>query len=132
MRVSDRTQLEGVYRTEAEAFAQALRRGDALRDPERWVWKVAFRIASGELRARRTSRPPSEEGSYGMPYEAIAMLDLMRGLPSKQRAVVVLHYYADLPNRRIAEVLGITPATVRVHLSQGRRRLRQLLEEPDA
>ncbi len=33
----------------AEAFAQALRRGDALRDPERWVWRTAYRIAAGAI-----------------------------------------------------------------------------------
>jgi DNA-directed RNA polymerase specialized sigma24 family protein len=32
----------------AEAFAQALRRDQAIRDP-RWVWRAAFRIAVGEL-----------------------------------------------------------------------------------
>src|SRR5437762_3012389 len=41
----------------AEAFAQALNRGDAIRDPRAWVWKAAFRIAAGELK-RRTLAPP--------------------------------------------------------------------------
>src|SRR5580765_7337511 len=40
----------------AEAFAQALRRGDAISDVDAWVWRAAFRIASGEL-ARRRSAP---------------------------------------------------------------------------
>jgi RNA polymerase sigma-70 factor (ECF subfamily) len=116
----------------AEAFAQALRRGTAIRDPERWVWTAAFRIAAGELkrRGRRIDRPGP--GSYELPEEAIALASLLRALPHKQRAALVLHYYADLPNDRIAEVLGITRATVRVHLSQGRRRLRRLLEDDDA
>lgn len=35
----------------AEAFAQALGRGDAIRQPDRWVWRAAFRIAAGELEA---------------------------------------------------------------------------------
>ena len=30
----------------AEAFAQAVRRGEALRDPAAWVWRAAFRIAA--------------------------------------------------------------------------------------
>jgi DNA-directed RNA polymerase specialized sigma24 family protein len=30
----------------AESFAQALGRGDDLRDPQRWVWRAAFRIAA--------------------------------------------------------------------------------------
>jgi DNA-directed RNA polymerase specialized sigma24 family protein len=37
----------------AEAFAQALRRGDAIRSPECWLWRTVFRIAAGELKARR-------------------------------------------------------------------------------
>ena len=36
----------------AEAFAQAVARGDSLRSPERWVWKAAYRIAAGELKRR--------------------------------------------------------------------------------
>ena len=41
----------------AEAFAQALRRGEELRDPLAWVWRVAFRVASGELQRRGSLRP---------------------------------------------------------------------------
>ena len=40
---------------EAEAFAQVLRRGDAVDDVEAWVWRSAFRIASGLLAARSGS-----------------------------------------------------------------------------
>jgi RNA polymerase sigma-70 factor (ECF subfamily) len=113
----------------AEAFAQALRRGAAVREPERWVWTAAFKIAAGELKERssRAGRPVA--GSYELPEEAVALAVTLRALPPKQRAAIVLHYYADLPNERIAEVLGITRATVRVHLSQGRRRLKRLLED---
>ena len=115
----------------AEAFAQALRRGTAVRELERWVWKVAFRVAAGELKEHRFRGVPAPEGAYEMPEDAVVMLSFLRRLPPKQRAAVVLHYYADLPNERIAEVLGITTATVRVHLSQGRKRLRGLLEGSD-
>jgi RNA polymerase sigma factor (sigma-70 family) len=52
-------------------------------------------------------------------------------LPPRQRAVLILHYYAGYRAREIADILGSTSATVRVHLSQGRRRLRRLLEEGD-
>lgn len=116
----------------AEAFAQALRRGGAVRDAEHWVWKVAFRVAAGELNDRKRRTAQIEESSYELPEEAIVMVSLLRRLPPKQRAAVVLHYFADLPNAMIAEVLGVTTATVRVHLSQGRKRLHHLLEDDDA
>jgi DNA-directed RNA polymerase specialized sigma24 family protein len=38
-----------------EALAQVLRRGDEVRDPERWIWRAAFRIAAGKLKERRRS-----------------------------------------------------------------------------
>lgn len=38
---------------EAEAFAQVLRRGDAVDDPAAWVWTAAFKIAGGMLQTRR-------------------------------------------------------------------------------
>ena len=39
----------------AEAFAQVLRRGDAVDDVEAWVWRSAFRIAGGLVAARSSS-----------------------------------------------------------------------------
>ena len=39
----------------AEAFAQALRRRSEIREPGRWVWRAAFRIARGELKRRSRS-----------------------------------------------------------------------------
>ena len=115
----------------AEAFAQALRRGDAIRQIDRWVWKVAFRVASAELKDRGRPTEAAPDKGYELPEEALAMTILLGKLPAKQRAAVVLHYYTDLPNDQIARVMGITPATVRVHLSQGRKRLRQLADEEE-
>jgi RNA polymerase sigma-70 factor (ECF subfamily) len=112
----------------AEAFAQVIRRGEAVRRPERWVWTAGFRIAAGELKKRREYEEHRQE-DVNMPEEAIAVTLLLRRLPEKQRAVIVLHYYVDLPNQRIAEVLGIASATVRVHLTRGRKRLKELLME---
>ena len=119
----------------AEAFAQVIRRGDAVHDPARWVWRAAFRIASGELKARRVAKanpdPVRGTGLEATEREADLMSALSK-LPSRQRAAVVLHYLADLPNTEIARALGITTTTVRVHLMQGRRGLRDLLGDPDA
>ena len=156
MRVTDATAdaLERVYREEgerlwravfayaggrqvaddavAEAFAQALRRGDAVRDPARWVWAVAFRIAKGELADRhRGSGAVSRDVAYDMPESARDVVDALARLSPRQRACVVLHHYAGYPVKEIATMLGSTNAAVKVHLSQGRKRLRVLLSEED-
>ena len=63
---------------------------------------------------------------------ASELVALLRRLPHNQRAAIVLHYYADRPVKEVAAALGVSPATARVHLYRGRRRLRQLLEDLDA
>jgi RNA polymerase sigma factor (sigma-70 family) len=115
----------------AEAFAQALGRGKALHTPERWVWIAAFRIAAGELNTREPRSTPSEPLGVADTTEAIELVEALTKLSPKQRAVLVLHYYGGYKTREIALIVGSTAATVRVHLSAGRRRLRAFLEVDD-
>jgi RNA polymerase sigma-70 factor (ECF subfamily) len=115
----------------AEAFAQVLRRGDEVRDPERWVWRTAFRVAAGELKRRRMSDVLTMEGSYEMEVPARDLIVALSALSERQRASVVLHDGAGYPAREVARILGSTEAAVRVHLMRGRRRLRDLLEDDD-
>jgi RNA polymerase sigma-70 factor (ECF subfamily) len=114
---------------EAEAFAQLLRRGVEVRDPERWVWQAAFKIAGGELKAGRRPIPSLPEGAYELELPAIELANALRQLPDRQRSTVVLHYLDDRPVREVASILGMTSGSVKVHLSRGRRRLRALLGE---
>ena len=117
----------------AEAYAQVLHRGAAVRDPQAWTWRAAFRIASGALKARRDADAlPSHPSDVSDRYADTDLLDALRRLPEGQRAAVVLFYYADLPVGRIAERLGSNSLAVRANLSRGRRRLRDLLGDDDA
>lgn len=116
----------------AEAFAQCVRRGSAVRDPRAWVWRSAFRIAAGELQDRRRRLAGDvPEQPYDPPEEVIPLLRVLRRLPTQQRAAVVLYHYAGYGTDEIASLLGIGRATVRVHLSRGRKRLRELLDEEE-
>jgi len=59
-------------------------------------------------------------------------MEALGRLSPKQRGAIVLHHYVGYSVKDAAEVLGSTSAAVRVHLSQGRKRLRTLLKEgPD-
>jgi RNA polymerase sigma-70 factor (ECF subfamily) len=112
----------------AEAFAQLLHRGAAVRDPAAWTWHAAFRISAGALKARGPSDPGSRApvehvDQYGDPD----LVSALRLLPDAQRAAVILFYYADLPIRDIAARLGSNSLAVRANLSRGRGRLRKLL-----
>jgi RNA polymerase sigma-70 factor (ECF subfamily) len=118
----------------AEAFAQCLARSVAVRDPGRWIWRAAFCIAAGELKDRRRRQAMSvrAEDRYEIPEAATEILEALGRLSPRQRSAVVLHDHVGYSTREVAAILGSTAATVRVHLSQGRRRLRTLLEAGDA
>lgn len=116
----------------SEAFAQVLSRGTAVRDPRSWLWRSTFRIAAGELQKGRRTIDSFSDVTYEMPEPISDVLLALRTLSPKQRAAVILHDYADLPTSDVARILGVGQATVRVHVSKGRRRLRRLLEEHDA
>src|SRR6266516_7984485 len=56
----------------AEAFAQVLHRGAAVRDPAAWTWRTAFRISAGAQKARGSvdtgpATPGEHVDRYGDP-----------------------------------------------------------------
>jgi RNA polymerase sigma-70 factor, ECF subfamily len=150
--VPDRDSIEGVYRLHgkrlwwallaftgdpeiasdavSESFAQALRAGDRIRSPADWVWRVAFRIAAGELKERRRFGR-QEDASYEMDERAHAVISALGRLSPRQRMAVILHYYAGFTAVEIAAMTGSAGATVAVHLHRARKKLRQLLEDRD-
>jgi RNA polymerase sigma-70 factor, ECF subfamily len=116
----------------AEAFAQALRRGRALRDPAAWVWRAAFRIAAGELKERGRMTAFAVEPVLGIPEPFVDLWRALARLPMKQRASVVMADYAGWSHREIAKALDSSVPAVGVHVHRARKRLRDLLEDEDA
>ena len=128
-------------REAAEDVAQdvaikALRHAGALRHPDAWLYRVATRAALRE--ARRTSarrrrerelhdRDPAPAAADPSPSQAI--LPLLDGLPTRQRAALTLRYVFDLSDDAIAAAMGCRAATVRAHLFQGRAALRARLAD---
>ena len=116
----------------AEAFAQALRRGGELRDPAAWVWRVAFRVAAGELKERGRVEAFRDEPVAGMPDPFIDLWRALARLPLKQRASIVLADYAGWSHREIAKALDSSVSAVGVHVHRARKHIRDLLEDEDA
>jgi RNA polymerase sigma factor (sigma-70 family) len=115
----------------AEAFAQALRRGPALTSPQAWVWRAGFRIAAGELKRRGATTSTIPDTGYLDAQVDTELIDALALLPAKQRAVVVLFYYADISVREVARRTGTSQLAVRANLSRGRKRLKQILGDRD-
>lgn len=112
----------------------------SLRDPERfeaWSYRLVVRAAYKVARRERSQHDrvrfinPAGHDSAD-PTVQIADCDELdqafRSLSPEQRAVLVLHYFADLPHAEIADILGIPTGTVGSRLHHATRRLRVVLE----
>ena len=115
----------------SEAFAQLLARGDSVRNMTAWLWRASFSIARGFLKARTqdVELHASDAKSVTDEVSVPEIVRALRMIPTNQRMAVVLHDYADWPVHEVASILGMSSATVYVHLSRARRRLRETMEE---
>ena len=152
--VSDQDRVETVYRAvhprlwrsllsytgdaelasdaEAEAFAQALQRADAVTDVAAWVWRSAFHIAAGLLAARSPSNDPQPAEGPTSPTDSIAeFLGLLADLSPQQRACVALRYVGEYTAPEIGELLGTSAGTVRVQLHRAHAALRHTIMEAE-
>jgi RNA polymerase sigma-70 factor (sigma-E family) len=61
-----------------------------------------------------------------------ALFAAMRQLTPRTRAVIVLRYWADLPEAEVADLLGCSVGTVKSRASRGLARVREALESTPA
>ncbi|MEV4098084.1 SigE family RNA polymerase sigma factor [Streptosporangium saharense] len=96
-------------------------------DPEGYVRTTMARLHISIWRRLRRERLVAAvpEGTHtdARPDET-GLWDELRDLPPKQRAVLVLRYYEDLPDQEIADLLGISRGTVRSQASRALDKLR--------
>lgn len=119
-----------------EAFSRAWRhweRVQGMASPEGWTYRVALNVSRTQARRRRVEQRllPRLVRRSEVPGPAGEIWELVRELPARQRTAVVLRYVADLDERRIAEVMGVTRGTVASTLASARRALGVTLE-PDS
>jgi RNA polymerase sigma-70 factor, ECF subfamily len=130
-----------------EALVSAWRDVRALRDPGAWdAWlyrltvRACYRLARKERRRNvvEVRAIPHAEPDPA-PDHALSFVDRdsmerqIGRLTIDQRAVLVLHFYADLTLERAAEILDIPVGTAKSRLHYGLRALRESLrEEPEA
>lgn len=110
------------------AFAEAQARWDQVDRPLPYLKRaVVNRVKDDQRRRfRRRDRSVGHEPGVVLPPEVDETWPLIAGLPWWQRAVVVLHYYEDLPLAEVAVLLGRPASTVR---SDHRRALDRLRRE---
>lgn len=118
-----------------EAFIIALKRWEdvaRLEAPDAWVRLVARRMA-WRRRGReldRSNREMAASRPDPTQFDDRSTIDLDRalgGLPLQQRAAVRLHYIADQPISRVAEILSCSEAAAKTWLFRARERLGEAL-----
>ncbi len=57
---------------------------------------------------------------------SVSVVEAMRQLAPRQRAIITLRYLLDLSEKDVAEILGISPGTVKSGAARGLSRLRAL------
>jgi RNA polymerase sigma factor (sigma-70 family) len=130
--VHDREMAKELTQDAFLALLRAWRKVSRYERPGSWVRRVAIRMAVRALQ-RREHRSRAEHRAPSPPEMATARdLDVWRAvgaLPARQRAAVVLFYFEDRPVDELADILGCSPQTARVHLHRARHRLEGLLAD---
>jgi RNA polymerase sigma factor (sigma-70 family) len=117
-----------------EAFLAAYRLWDRLDNPEGWIRSVVsnharswFRRRYAEMRALTRLGPRREAGILEMPADTAYVWDEVRRLPRRQGQIIALVYLEDRSTREVAQILGCTESTARVHLARARKQLATVL-----
>ena len=94
----------------------------------RWVLPIERRTASDVPAPEVVDRQPSTEDRLVGRVRMKEIAEAVDRLPERQRTVFMLSQVAEQSTSEISETLGLSEATVRVHLFRALRKLRTMLE----
>ena len=111
--------------------------------PESYWFKIAgrrYRRTRGRQAGHTTDADPSEHLlDVALPGDQFAQVDcrqalepVLRQLPRRQRQVLWLREAADFSEADTAEILGISPGSVKTHLHHAKKRMQELLGNDSA
>jgi RNA polymerase sigma-70 factor (sigma-E family) len=114
-----------------EAFVRSMTKWRSVREPSAYVRRAVVNLASNRRRRAFLERAlPFRREAVAAPAEPVDHVwAAVRGLPPRQRAAVVLRYWADESDAAIAETLGCSVGTVKSQLSKARATLARALQE---
>ncbi len=122
-----------------DVLAKALlhwKRVQAADDPVAYVNRMVVNASTSFWRrAARRERPVAAEDlpdagradGTGQVADRDELLTALRTLPTKQRTVLVLRHFEDMPDEQIADLLDVTTGTVRSNAHRGLAALRTAL-----
>jgi len=124
-----------------DAFVKAFRSLQGYKRKARfstWIYRIVYNECISRLRKRRVHMVSLEEYSAAekdhdemIDNEDITDLEEQRQrvhqalgtLPEKDRSIVMLYYFEDLPVEEIARITGLTSSNVKIRLFRARKKL---------
>jgi len=132
-----------------ESLLRGYRALNTLADPEKfgaWLWGIALRACLDWLKSKQRTqvsfsalgpdRNPedfipnrTDEGELDVDRadELQQLMGEVESLPEEYRKVVMLYYYQDMTYRELAQLLGVSAATINARLTKARTLLRERL-----
>lgn len=119
------------------ALMQTWTHWDRIRDPaaaEAYCRTCMVRTSASWWRRKWTGEHPTEElperPTQGSDYDDIdvsrVVVEALRRLDARSRAVLVLRYVEDRPEQEVAELLGVSVGTVKSRASRAIAKLREM------
>jgi RNA polymerase sigma-70 factor (sigma-E family) len=122
-----------------EALLKTLGGWSRIRNPERadaYLRRAVVNLCRSRIRRKAiegriglAGTPPARDWDPDVRERDRLVWQAVRSLPVRQRACVVLRYYEDLPESRIAEILDCSTGTVKSQLFKARSKLQRVLGE---
>lgn len=129
-----------------ETFTACYLNRKKLRDPaafKTWFYRILTRSAWKICRKSRKEQPEEEPASGQadtgrsvlekciMKEEERILYEAVEKLPPKQKTVLILYYYNDMPIREIAKVCGVFEGTVKSRLFHAKEQLKKVLTQEE-
>lgn len=123
--VDDRAVAEEVVQ---DAFAKLYERWNRADDQLAYVRICVVNRSRDVLRRRRLMRREATSVEASSDDRPDHLRDAIAGLPARQRAAIVLRFYADLSVEETAAVMRTRPGTVKSLVHRGLAALRKVIE----
>lgn len=114
-----------------DALMTVYQKWGRIENPDAYLNRTVTNMASNWRRHKGTARAKihllGTDGSNDL--RANELVDAIADLPFRQRAVIVLRYYYDLPESEIADWIGCRPGTVKSLSSRALTRLAKRVQQ---
>ncbi|MBT2691747.1 RNA polymerase sigma factor [Bacillus sp. ISL-55] len=102
-----------------------------------YLFRMAYQIMANRLKRRNSMKklfPFLYQQNHQLELsleDKLSIQAAIQQLPDEQRAVILLTYYHDLPQKEISKILEIPIGTVKSRLHASLKKLKVLLEVPE-